>query len=176
MRFVEIAQRGISGLLFFIALVAPALAADLGLYQVVNSAGLIKSSSGIVSMNADLEIGQVRLSTDKNDSELALNINGSKIVLYELQKGLAALDWTFDGALLLRRDDILALSGKEVLENVETWGASLDWPDLGKATMVLFRIQKQAFAGFLISTPEGKTIVRQMEFHPAAGPSKRRKG
>lgn len=181
MQPLQNALRPFAGLFVPIALsclilAGPAGAGDLGFYQVVNSAGMIKENAGVSTMGTDMDSAQVQFSLAKEDKELTLNINGSSIVLFKLDKGLAALDWSFDGAPLLQREDVLALSGAGTLTEVDTWGASLDWPNLGKATMVLFRVNDVSFAGFLISTPGEKTVVRQMEFHPVSGPRKRRRG
>ncbi|WP_439530421.1 hypothetical protein [Pannonibacter sp.] len=138
----------------------------LGPYQVVNTAGFATDADGQrEDLPTDLRSVEVLLDLTRDRTVMVLTFETMRLTLPRLWNGLAAVDWGSSGAITLRREDILTLTGKETLEQVDTFGARIDWPGVGPATLVMFEAGGSSFAGFLISKPGGRTIVRQMEAH-----------
>lgn len=162
--------------LFVLPASAAASPVSYGAFEVVNSAGVkdINGKKAPLDRDDTMAVSTMTLSTD--GQLLHLETGETRLTLYKVPAGLKDLTWNSDGTALLHRSDILALSGKSDLTEVETWGAAIDWPGAGEATMVMFRLNDATFAGFLISKPGGATIVRQMEFHQLAGPRHRPEG
>lgn len=143
-----------------------------GAFKVVNTEGFLQEDNRRTALPVDTDIGAAQIEILKT-GDLRLTINGTQIVLYRLEQGLAALDWNADGTSLLHAVDIQALLEKTDRKDVPAWGASLDWPRLGDAELVLLPLGERAFTGFLISRPGSKTVVRQMEFRKVFGPANR---
>lgn len=120
----------------------------------------------------DTTVGAARVEQGL-DGGLRVDVNGTRFDLYPLEDGLAALEWNADGTSLLHAIDIQALFGKTGGEDVPAWGADLAWPGAGKVQMVLLPLGDGAYAGFLISRPGNRTVVRQMEFRQVAERSNR---
>ena len=138
----------------------------LGPYQVVNTAGFTTDADGErENLPTDLRSVEVLLDLTRDRTVMVLTLETMRLTLPRLWNGLAAVDWGGSGAITLRREDILTLTGKKALEDVDTFGARIDWPGIGPATLVLFEAGGGSFAGFLVSKPGGRTIVRQMEAH-----------
>ncbi|WP_417688879.1 hypothetical protein [Roseibium sp.] len=145
----------------------------LGDFKIVNTGGFVEENGQRRPMAVDDAMGTVDLAISDDKSGMTLEINGSRIELFALENGLASFRWDADETNLLHQEDILDVSGKESLEQVHAWAAEIDWPDMGNVTMVLFNYSQKSYGGFLISKPEGRTIVRQMEFHRLTGPRHR---
>ncbi|WP_106755313.1 hypothetical protein [Pannonibacter carbonis] len=138
----------------------------LGPYQMVNTAGFTTDANGQrEDLPTDLRSVEVLLDLTRDRTVMVLTFETMRLPLPRLWNGLAAVDWGGSNAITLRREDILTLTGKDTLEDVDTYGAKIDWPDVGPATLVLFEAGGSSFAGFIISKPGGRTIVRQMEAH-----------
>lgn len=167
--------RAFALLLAFLLLAGPAFATGTppsGKFSVVNSAGFIQQDGKRHPIATDRSVGEAVLSNTPEGS-LMVRINGSAFQLYPLEDGLAALQWDAHGTALLHDIDIQAfLDGKEQ-EDIPVWGADLAWPGLGRVRLVLLPLGPNALTGFLISHPQGRTIVRQMEFRQTFGPSGR---
>ncbi|MCY1705957.1 hypothetical protein [Pannonibacter sp. SL95] len=163
----------VCGLLLLLLAAAPVAAETpvpnvitLGPYQFVNTAGFSTDAAGKrTEMPTDLGSVEVFVDMTPNRDTLILGFESMRLQLQRLPKGLAALDWSSSSTITLRREDILTLTGKATLEAVETFATRLDWPGIGPATLVMFEAGGGSFAGFLISKPGGRTVVRQMEAH-----------
>ena len=163
----------VCGLLLLLLAAAPGAAETpvpnvitLGPYQFVNTAGFSTDAAGKrTEMPTDLGSVEVFVDMTPNRDTLILGFESMRLQLQRLPKGLAALDWSSSSTITLRREDILTLTGKATLEAVETFATRLDWPGIGPATLVMFEAGGGSFAGFLISKPGGRTVVRQMEAH-----------
>ena len=163
----------VCGLLLLLLAAAPVAAETpvpnvitLGPYQFVNTAGFSTDAAGKrTEMPTDLGSVEVFVDMTPNRDTLILGFESMRLQLQRLPKGLAALDWSSSSTITLRREDILTLAGKATLEAVETFATRLDWPGIGPATLVMFEAGGGSFAGFLISKPGGRTVVRQMEAH-----------
>lgn len=163
----------VCGLLLLLLAAAPVAAETpvpnvitLGPYQFVNTAGFSTEADGKqTEMPTDLGSVEVFVDMTPDRGTLILGFESMRLQLPRLPKGLAALDWSSSSSITLRRDDILTLTGRESLEAVETFATQLDWPGIGPATLVMFEAGGGSFAGFLISKPGGRTVVRQMEAH-----------
>ena len=143
-----------------------------GTFKVVNTEGFLQENGRRTALPVDTDIGSAQIKI-LDTADLRLTINATQIVLYRLEQGLAALDWNSDGTALLHAVDIQALLDKADSKDVPAWGATLDWPGLGDAKLVLLPLGENAFTGFLISRPGRKTVVRQMEFRKVFGPANR---
>lgn len=162
-------------LLFALFFAAPASAGSefpLGDFQVINSGGFLQRDGIRQELEADRNIGTASLTRDP-EGALSLAINGSTLRLFPLQNGLASLDWDAEGTALLHSDDIEAFLDGRTADAIPAWGADLIWPGSGDVRLVLFPLGVQAYTGFLISHPNEKTVVRQMEFRQVFGPGNR---
>lgn len=165
--------RSVLGLLLLLIAAAPVAAQTsdpkiltLGPYQFVNTAGFSTDAEGKrTEMPTDLGSVEVFVDMTSDRKTLILGFENMRLPLERLAKGLAAVDWSSSSSITLRREDILTLTGRETLEAVETFATRLDWPGIGPATLVMFEAGGGSFAGFLISKPGGRTVVRQMEAH-----------
>ncbi|WP_417671460.1 hypothetical protein [Roseibium sp.] len=145
----------------------------LGEFKIVNTGGFIEENGLRREMIIDTDIGTVKLTIGTDKKSLELDINGTQMSLFSMKNGLASFSWNPEDTNLLHHEDILDVSGKNSLEEVHAWAAKINWPDLGDVTLVMFNYDRTSYGGFLISKPEGKTIVRQMEFHRLSGPRHR---
>jgi len=164
-----------AGLVAAVLLAAgPGLSLDLGPHRIVNTGGFVAGADGtVVPLPQDLGTADLTLHLSDDATVLTLDIAGTRVALFRRPDGLASIDWTPRAGVVIHRDDLLALAGKTRLEEVDTWGAEIDWPASGPATLVLFDVANAAYAGFLVSRPGGKTVVRQMELHRHIGPRRR---
>ncbi|NBN63737.1 hypothetical protein GWI72_03790 [Microvirga tunisiensis] len=138
----------------------------LGPYQLVNTAGFTTAADGQrTEMGTDLGTVEVLVDLTRDGSAMVLTFDQVRLTLPRLPQGLAAVDWGGSESITLRRDDILTLTGKTRLEDVDTFGARIAWPQVGEAMLVLFEAGGSSYAGFLVSRPDGRTVVRQMEAH-----------
>lgn len=144
----------------------------LGKFKVINSAGFVERGGKRQPLGVDLQTADVTLRSSEAGS-LLLTINGSEIVLYEIENGLAALTWNSGNSSVLGSADILDLSALKSAKDVPAWGANVDWPTLGTVHLVLLPLRQNAYTGFLISHPGRTTVVRQMEFRKVFGPLNR---
>ncbi|MBS8259951.1 hypothetical protein DYI23_06940 [Roseibium polysiphoniae] len=145
----------------------------VGDFKIVNTGGFVEEDGIRRSLATDTTMGTVKLSRVPGTNDILLKIGGSSIELFSMEKGLATFFWNPEDTNLLHGNDILNLSAKNSLEDVSAWAARIDWPDLGKVTLVLFNYDPGSYGGFLISNPPEKTVVRQMEFHQLHGPRHR---
>ncbi|MBD8890118.1 hypothetical protein [Roseibium litorale] len=139
----------------------------------MNSAGFREIDGTKTPLSKDSAIGVSVMTLSSDGGKLTLSTGETRLTLYRITSGLEGLEWNATGTTLLHREDILSLSQKTSLSDVETWGAAIDWPGAGHAKMVMFRLSDSSFTGFLISTPGASTLVRQMEFHLLSGPRRR---
>lgn|GEM_PF-1808001 len=164
-------SRTITSLLVFFLLVLPSEAAGdapLGLFKVVNTAGFVEQDGARQPLKGDMDEGIAQIERDLAGS-LRLDINGTDFRLFPVERGLAALVWDSGGTDLLHGIDIQALFGTRNPADVPAWGANLDWPGSGTVQLVLLPLDEKAYAGFLISHPGGRIVVRQMEFRQSYG-------
>ncbi|MEJ8476731.1 hypothetical protein [Roseibium algae] len=138
-------------------------------FKIVNTGGFVEAHGIRERLAPEAEVGTIWISTAVDNSNLQIEIRGTKITLFPLTNGLASIKWDSTDTDLLHDQDILSLSGKDSLKNVETWAAKIDWPKAGPSTLVLFKFDERSFGGFLISKPSEAKIVRQMEFHQMHG-------
>lgn len=156
----------------------------VGTFKMVNTNGFVETGAGRKPLAPDTGTATVLIEksgpdgADGPDGQIDLNvlINGSEIRLFRLKDGLAALEWNPDGTSLLHSADILALFDETDLRDVPAWGANLEWPGAGEVQLVMLPLGRTGYTGFLISRPEQKTVVRQMEFRQVFGPSHRPDG
>jgi len=158
--------------LFFTAPVHAGSEFPLGEFQVINSAGFLQHDGIRQELETDRAVGTASL-TSEPDGTLSVTINGSTLHLFPLENGLASLEWDAEETFLLRSADIEAFLGGRAADDIPAWGADLVWPGSGDVRLVLFPLGGQAYTGFLISHPDGKTVVRQMEFRQIFGPGNR---
>lgn len=162
--------------LLFLICLAPPLHAETdllkGAFKVVNTEGFVQENGARTPLPVDTAIATVQIGHG-DDGGLSLTVKGTRIDLFGIESGLAALQWNADGTSLLHAIDIQALQDKAKSEDVPAWGAELDWPGIGKAQLVLLPLGSDAYTGFLISRPGDRTVVRQMEFRKAFGPANR---
>ena len=168
----------VSVLLFLCCVVttatAPAHAFELvNTYTVVNTGGFTEMDGTRTPIRLQPVDREVTILQANAKRTLLFSIEGSEIVLFRLTDGLSSLEWDSDGTGLLDKADVLAISNKNSLAEIPAWGARLDWPGLGPATMVVFAPTTGAYYGFLISSKNGTRFVRQMEFRPSGGPANR---
>lgn len=165
----------LAALLAFLAAAAPLHADDtfpLGRFLVINSAGFIQKDGARQTLPADEKTGTAVLSR-LDDGNLELEINATRIVLYPVENGLAALQWDAQGTALLHDIDIQALIRENDRHEIPVWGAELEWPQAGPVKLVLLPLGADAVTGFLVSHPGDLTVVRQMEFQQVFGPEGR---
>ena len=143
-----------------------------GKYQVINTAGFLETSNERRPLERDRSVGIAEI-RQVTDNRLQIGINGTKLNLFPIENGLAALEWDSTGTGLLHRTDLQALLKTSDRSKIPAWGADIAWPGIETARMVLFPLRTNAYAGFLISQPHGNTIVRQMEFRQVFGPTNR---
>ncbi|GAB2182947.1 hypothetical protein [Roseibium sp. LAB1] len=168
-------SRTLISLLVFLASVLPLHAENgvsVGIFKVVNTEGFIQSNGERTALETDLSEGTALIARD-SANRLKVEINGAILDLFPLEQGLAALTWDADGTDLLHDIDIQALFGKDRPQDVPAWGADLIWPGSGNVRFVLLPLGERAYTAFLISHPNNKTVVRQMEFRQSFGPSDR---
>jgi hypothetical protein len=164
-------SRSLVSLFIFVLFVLPLEAAGdvpLGIFKVVNTEGFVQQNGVRKPLQGDMSEGTA-LIEQASDESLNVEINGAKLRLFPLEQGMAALAWDANGTDLLHGVDVLALFGKEKSADVPAWGANLDWPGSGTVQLVLLPLGETAYAGFLVSHPGDKTVVRQMEFRRAYG-------
>jgi hypothetical protein len=162
-------------LFVFFASVLPLQAevtAPLGIFKVVNTEGFVQRNGERMALETDMSEGTALIERDAED-RLNVEINGALLTLFPLDRGLAALTWNANGTALLHDVDVRALFGKDDPAEVPAWGAELDWPGSGPVQLVLLPLGDRAYMAFLISHPNDKTVVRQMEFRQFYGPSDR---
>ncbi|WP_157738777.1 hypothetical protein [Labrenzia sp. VG12] len=156
-------------------LAAPLRAEEIvpaGTYRVVNTEGFSQKDGVRTALERDHTVGTAIIAP-QGDNSLLLEINGSALRLFPLERGLAGLEWNAEDTALLHGKDIQALLDKASREEVPAWGADIAWPRHGQVQLVLFPLGERALTGFLISRPGSKTVVRQMEFRQVFGPSNR---
>lgn len=146
---------------------------SFGRFEVVNSAGFRQVENEKIPLSKDAAIAVSVMTLSEDGEKLTLATGDTRLALYRLATGLEGIEWDSTGTTLLHRKDILSIAGQTELSGVETWGAEIDWPGVGRARMVMFRLSDSSFAGFLVSQPGATKLVRQMEFHQLAGPRHR---
>ncbi len=169
-------SRTLTSLIIFL-LLSPAFADDLvpsGTYSVVNSAGFVQQDGGRRPIAIDRSVGTATISAGQNDN-LTVEINGTAFQLFPLKDGMANLEWDANGTALLHDSDIRSFLGDKPPKDIPVWGAELAWPGAGRVQLVLLPLGQNALTGFLISHPQDKTVVRQMELRQIFGPSGRPK-
>ncbi|MEP0456499.1 MAG: hypothetical protein ABJD57_26895 [Roseibium sp.] len=144
-----------------------------GTFKIVNTGGFVGEDGIRRALATDTAMGTVKMSPVPGTGDLLLEISGSRMELFAMEKGLSEFFWDPKDTNLLHGSDILDLSAKNSLEDVSAWAARIEWPNLGKVTLVLFNYDPASYGGFLISNPSKKTVVRQMEFHQLHGPRHR---
>lgn len=147
----------------------------LGEFNIVNTAGFIEKDNVRHEMPFDLDtmLATLRLSPADNSLQITLQ-SGAKMRLFYLRDGISSFDWDPGTTTLLHSQDVMQIAGAKRPEDVTTWGASLDWPGIGEAKLVVFKYYKNFFGGFLVSkSQDGGAVVRQMEIHRLLGPRRR---
>ncbi|PVB60933.1 hypothetical protein [Labrenzia sp. 011] len=167
--------RRVAVFLAFVFLSAPIQAANdypLGEFRVINSSGFVETDGVRRDLPADRTVAIASIARDSDDSVIVA-INGSTIRLHPLKNGLAALEWNARGTAMLHKSDIVSLLEERAPAQIPVWGAELAWPALGPVQMVLLPFGFSAYTGFLISHPDNRTVVREMEFRQVFGPAGR---
>ncbi|WP_306143846.1 hypothetical protein [Roseibium sp. MMSF_3412] len=168
-------KRLAAALLVLAITLGPALARSEyaeGLFSMVNTAAFSEVNGTRASLGIERKSAEVAVAFLTED-RLNLTIGAADIVLFPITSGLDGLAWDAQGTGLLHESDVEALNLSQMPENVPAWGADLAWPGLGAARLVLFPLGVDAYAGFLISNPNDRKIVRQMEFRRISGPKDR---
>lgn len=143
-----------------------------GAFSMVNTAAFSERNGQRTSLDLERQSAEATIDFQTGD-RLGLTIGGTKIVLYPVSGGLAGLTWNPQGVSLLHEKDIKALNHPLMPGEVPAWGADMAWPGLGVARLVLVPLGADAYVGFLISHPQDKKVVRQMEFRRVPGPRDR---
>ncbi|NVK33203.1 MAG: hypothetical protein HWE23_01910 [Rhodobacteraceae bacterium] len=146
----------------------------LGEFDIVNSGGFVERDDKRIEMQPDLDVAHGEFSLDLEDKALSIEMkSGAKIKLEKIEDGIAAFSWDPGSIRLLHRQDIMQIAGVSRPQDVETWATQLQWPDVGPATIVLFKYNEDFYGGFLVSRSKETTFVRQMEIHRWIGPRRR---
>lgn len=132
-------------------------------YRLANTATLAREGGEIVVMPTGFEQRLVHIDLSDDGGELTLDV-GTSLKLWRVPSGLAHIEWPVEAGITLAREDIPAITGRPTAAEVPTWGAEVDWPELGPVTLVLFELDAQTYAGMLSSTPSGVRKLRQMIF------------
>ena len=165
----------ITWLLVYFALITAVHAQSeipLGKFRLLNTDGFIEQGGIRTPLNSDPTTATVEL-TEGNDDTLNLLINGADLVLFKLPDGLATLTWDAHNSTLLQGIDLQALSNGKPAKDIPAWGANVAWPGLGEVQIVILPLSDNANTGFLVSHPDNRTVVRQMEFRKIFGPKGR---
>lgn len=168
-------KQHVAAILAFLSLIVSANAEPAlpeGEFQVVNTAAFEQAGGIRTPLDTGPQTGKVEIEIQANRS-IELSINGTRIVLFPHDAGLAGLDWDAEGSGLMAEIDIEALNLPGSSEDIPVWGAELAWPGLGLVRMVVMPLGSARYAGFLISFPDNRTVVRQMEFRQDFGPLNR---
>jgi len=175
-RNTYVRAQAVAVLLAFFFLTPPLRAESdfpLGTFQVVNSAGFVERDGVRTALELDQETGVATIGRQE-DGTLVLEINKTQISLFPVANGLEALNWDAEATALLHDVDIQDLLGKSDRTEIPAWGANVSWPGNGTVQIVLLPLGPDALTGFLISHPNDRTVVRQMEFRQVFGPANRR--
>ncbi|WP_417768860.1 hypothetical protein [Stappia sp.] len=132
-------------------------------YRLANTATLAREGGEIVVEPTSFDQRLVHIDLSDDGGELTLDI-GTPLKLWRIPSGLAHIEWPVETGITLAREDIPAITGQPTLAEVPTWGAEVDWPELGPVTLVLFELDTETYAGMLSSTPSGVRKLRQMIF------------
>ena len=143
-----------------------------GEFQVINTAAFKQQEGVRTPLNTGSRTGNAEIEI-RTDGSFELGINGTRIVLFPFETGLAGLAWDAQGSSLMEEMDIEALNPARSRGDIPVWGAELAWPGLGLTRMVVMPLGPAAYSGILISFPENRTVVRQMEFRQVFGPLNR---
>lgn len=144
---------------------APTTAKPLA-YTAANTATLVREGDAVMALATPFATRLVKLEVDDATDEMTIDIGGTVIRLWREPSGLSKIEWpeTADG--VLSRDDITALAGAASTRDVPTWSALIDWPSVGKAVLVVYRVRDDGYGGLLSSRPSGVQVLRQMAFQP----------
>lgn len=143
-----------------------------GVFSMVNTAAFSEVNGTRTPLVLERMSAEVTMAFQSED-RLKLKIGEAELVLFPITSGLKGLTWDPQGAGLLHESDVEALNSSQMPENVPAWGADLAWPGLGVAQLVLLPLGSDAYLGFLISHPNDRKVVRQMEFRRISGPKDR---
>ncbi|WP_434051603.1 MAG: hypothetical protein RDA78_20270 [Roseibium sp.] len=143
-----------------------------GSFSMVNTAAFSEENGQRTPLQLELESAEVTIAFQPDD-RLSLTVGATEITLHPVSSGLDGLRWDPQGIGLLHENDVKALNQPLKSAKVPAWGSDLVWPGLGVARLVLLPLGSDAYAGFLISHPEDRTVVRQMEFRKVPGPRDR---
>lgn len=143
-----------------------------GVFSMVNTAAFSEVDGTRTPLGLERTSAEVAMAFH-SEGRLKLTVGEAEIVLFPITAGLNGLAWDAQGTGLLHESDVEALNLSQMPENVPAWGADLAWPGLGAARLVMLPIGTDAYVGFLISNPNDRKIVRQMEFRRIFGPKGR---
>lgn len=143
-----------------------------GEFKVLNTAGFVEEENERRPLKADRSSGMAEI-RHQSDNSVVLTIGSNEIRLHPMKDGLASFDWDAFKTTLLHEDDVQALNGKDRHNDVAAWGAELAWQGMGKVQLALLPLGDAGYTGFLVSHPNGKKVVRQMEFRQVLGPARR---
>lgn len=132
-------------------------------YRLANTATLAREGGEIVVMPTGFDQRLVHIDRSDDGGELTLDV-GTPLKLWRIPSGLERVEWPVEAGITLAREDVPAITGRATVAEVPTWGAEVDWPELGPVTLVLFELDAETYAGMLSSTPSGVRKLRQMIF------------
>ncbi|WP_349357324.1 hypothetical protein [Stappia sp.] len=136
-------------------------------YHLANTATLQRDGAAIAVVPGGFEQRLAHIGVTADGRELILDV-GTTLRLWRIDSGLARIEWPAGDGVSLTRADVVALAEVDDPGEVMTWGAEVDWPDLGPVTLILFRMGPSRYGGLLSSKPSGVKTLRQMMFQSAS--------
>jgi len=166
------ALRRLAGTVAAVLIAVTGHAADAGevtmrAYHLANTATLERQGAAIAVVPGGFEQRLAHIGVTADGRELILDV-GTSLRLWRIDSGLARIEWPAGDGVSLTRADVVALAEVSAPSEVMTWGAEVDWPDLGPVTLVLFRMGPTRYGGLLSSKPSGIKTLRQMMFQSAS--------
>ena len=154
------------------AIVSPAQALDSArplpgeennatIYTLSNTVTLERTPDGIETRPAGFDQRFVTIELGAPPDTMTLRLD-APLRLWKVPDGLRRIEWPVKPGITFSREDVAVLAGVETLDEVPTWGASVDWPGLGPVTLVVFRMGADQFGGLLSSVPSGVNTMHQM--------------
>ena len=139
---------------------------DATIYTLSNTVTLERTPDGIEVHPANFDQRFVTIELGASSDTMILRLE-TTLRLWKIPDGLRRLEWPVKPGVTFSREDVAALAGVDALEQVPTWGASVDWPGLGPVTLVVFRMGADQYGGLLSSAPSGVNTMHQMVFQRA---------
>lgn len=128
-------------------------------YTLSNTVTLRRGEKGIEAFPSSLEQRLVTIELGTDPGTMILHLN-TPLRLWRIPDGLSRIDWPVKRGVTFSREDVLMLAGVTSLDKVMTWGATVEWPELGPVTLVVFCMGQEQFGGLLSSAPSGVRTMR----------------